>query len=136
MVTEHPAGFGSFENHLPQPADDATVTTRVKTILDQIEIHVENFYQQLSGQDVPKKGNSIAIFDSSDLPDSLASLLERTTDVTPIIKHALAHFVASSISIHGRADSSFLPREFTSLPTAVLSAKGDGSAKPGDFPLT
>lgn len=119
------------ESHFPQPADDATVESRVKTMLDQIELHVENFYQQNSELRSPVISDSLAMFESPSLPNSLASLLEQTTIATPIIKHALAYFITSCISTNSKIDSTLLPAEFVTLPRTVATAKRGGSAKPG-----
>ena len=120
----------AFENYIPQPADDASVKHNVNTIMDQIELHVENFYQNSSATPSTRNNAELALFDSPYLAASLASLLPRSKNKIHLVKHALAQHIISSISPTSSSAQSLLPQDFVLLPDAVRSAKM--GAKPGE----
>ncbi len=134
-VTEAPRFSNTLENYLPQSADDKTVQNNVKTMLDQVELYVENFYQNHSGLSSVRPHTDIAAFNSPNLPNSLATLLLQSRHATFLIKHALAQFITSSISPRSRPGSSLLPDEFMLVPAAVESTRNSGSTKPGNISL-
>lgn len=128
FVAETSDGAGTYENHLPQSADDKTIQQKAKATLDQIELHVENFYRN-SSSSAPRPDNAeLVAFDSPYLPTSLASLLPRSKNKVNIMKHALAQSVTASISPSASPARSLLPPEFGLLPNTVTSAR---SAKAG-----
>ena len=132
LVTQTSSGSNSFDDFLPQSADDKTVQNEVKTLLDQIELYVENFYQntQASGSRLAKA--ELAMFDSPYLPSSLASLLPQTNNSILLIKHALAHFIIACITTPSDTDWSLLPKDFVLLPNAVRAGGSAKSTKQGE----
>ena len=130
-VTETPSGSASIDSFLPQSADDKTIHTNVKTTLDQIELHVENFYQNAASSSTKFADAELAIFNSPYLPKSLAALLPQTNNQVPLIKHALAYFATSCISTTASPDWSLLPKAFVLLPSAIRAASSTSSTKPG-----
>ena len=104
----------------------------VKTVLDQIELHVENFYQNTQASGSRLADAELAMFDSPYLPTSLASLLQQTNNSIPIIKHALAQFVTACITTPSDPDWSLLPEDFVLLPNAVRKRGSTRSTKPGE----
>lgn len=130
LMTPMASASAAFENYIPQPADDATVKHNVNTIMDQIELHVENFYQNSSAAPSTRNNAELALFDSPYLAASLASLLPRSKNKTHLVKHALAQHIISSISPTSSHAKSLLPQEFVLLPDAIRSAKTGG--KPGE----
>lgn len=133
FVTEASSASGTYENYLPQSADDRTIQQRAKAILDQIELHVENFYRN-SSSSAPRPDNAeLALFDSPYLPASLTSLLPRSKNRVNIMKHALAQSVTSSISPSAGPARSLLPTEYALLPHTVTSARSGVSTKAGEY---
>ena len=126
-------GQGALESYLPQPADDATVCNNVKTMLDQIELHVENFYRRNSepGTSIPE--SEIQMFESRRLPESLISMLKRNahTDALPLIKHTLVYHTVSAVTTNGNAGTTLLPSEFVRLPDMRTAEETGGSKRPG-----
>ena len=122
----------SFDNFLPQSADDKTVQNEVKTVLDQTELHVENFYQDTESFGPRLADAELAMFDSPCLPSSLASLLPQTNNRIPLIKHALAHFITACITTPSDTDWSLLPKDFVLLPNAVSAGGSTRSTKQGE----
>ena len=133
FATEASGVSDTYENYLPQSADDRTIHQKTKVVLDQIELHVENFYRN-SSSSAPRPDNAqLAVFDSPYLPASLASLLPRSKKKTNIIKHALAQSVTSSISPSASPARSLLPTEYGLLPNTVASAMSTVSTKAGEY---
>ena len=130
FATEAPAASGTYENYLPQSADDRTVQQRAKATLDQIELHVENFYRNSSSAARPDNAE-LAAFDSPYLPAALASLLPRSNNRVNIIKHALAQYIVPSILPSASPARSLLPTEYALLPHTVTSARSSISNKVG-----
>ena len=131
FTTEAPVASGTYENYLPQSADDRTVQQKAKATLDQIELHVENFYRNSSSPAARPDNAELAAFDSPYLPAALASLLPRSKNRVNIIKHALAHCIVPSNSPTASPARSLLPTEYALLPHTVTSARSSISNKAG-----
>ena len=131
LVTEISKTTGSFESHLPQSADDKTIQNNAKTMLDQIELHVENFYQGVAQSSTRPVEADITTFNSPYLSHPLAELLTESRKAVPLIKHALTHVITDSISLIANPYSTLLPDEFVLLPSTVKAANTSVSAKPG-----
>lgn len=123
ILTEANGASATYEDYLPQSADDKTIQQRTQSTLDQIELHVENFYRHSSSSALRPDNAELAKFDSPYLPASLATLLPRSNNRRNIMKHALAQSVTSSISPSADPARSFLPTEYTLLPDNGASAK-------------
>ncbi len=136
IVTKAPRSSDTLDSYLPQSADDRTVQNRVKTLLDQVELHVEIFYRDDPGLTSVRPHTDMAIFNSPNLPSSLTALLSKSRHATFLIKHALAQFITSSISLRSRSGSRLLPEEFTLVPTAIKSIRDGETTKPGSNPIT
>ncbi len=136
IVTKAPRSSDTLDSYLPQSADDRTVQNRVKTLLDQVELHVEIFYRDDPGLTSVRQHTDMAIFNSPNLPSSLTALLSKSRHATFLIKHALAQFITSSISLRSRSGSRLLPEEFTLVPTAIKSIRDGETTKPGSNPIT
>ena len=126
-------GYGptSYESYLPQSADDMAIRQRTKNILDQVELHVENFYQNAQNPDSRSTDKELALFNSPQLLEPLPSLLEYSADKVSPIKHALAHLVTSSISMNAKPTESLLPAELLALPNSLALTKPAAQTKPG-----
>ena len=133
LFTETSSGSDSLDNFLPQSADDKTVQNNVTTTLDQIELHVENFYQNTPAPGAGSADAELATFNSPYLPNPLATLLPQTSNKVLLIKHALAHFVSSCISATAGPDWSLLPDDFVLLPSTIRSATSSRSMRPGEY---
>ena len=135
-TTMAPNPSGTYENYLPQSADDRTIHQKFRATLDQIELHVENFYRNSSSSSSRLDGANLAVLDSPYLPASLASLLPHAKNRVNIMKHALTQSATSSISPSAGPTRSFLPTEYTLLPSTIMSAKSGVPAKAGECHLT
>ena len=120
-----------YERHLPPSADDKAIEQRTRNTLDQIELHVENYYQNVSNTSTRPESRELASLNSPYLPKSLASMLSHSRDGIALIKHVLAYLVISSISPSAKPGSSLLPAEFVGLPTSAASTEFRPTLKPG-----
>ena len=121
----------THDNYFPQSADDKTIQQKARSTLDQIELHVENFYRNSSSSAHRPDNRELALFDSPYLSASLASLLPHSRNEVNIIKHALAQSVISSLSLTADSKRSLIPTEYTLLPSAITSTKSSVTLKPG-----
>ncbi|KKY26383.1 hypothetical protein UCDDS831_g01458 [Diplodia seriata] len=108
---------GGWQEHLPQSLDDPTVRRRVKTVLDQAAVHVENNFSdkesEVEVEVAVEVSDALAAFQTPHLPAPLPTLIGQSRRPTLLIKHALAYslLVASSDLL--------LPPTLTELPRLV-----------------
>lgn len=125
----------NVDNYLPQSADDKTVSNKVSTLLDQIQLHVENFYRSSVSVSQETENELLVKFDSTCLPDSLISLLGRSRTALPLITHCLTNSIISSIVPDSNPERSFLPLEFVLLPHNLEATKSEKAVNPGKLSL-
>lgn len=119
--------FAKWQIHLPQPVDDQSIGQQFKTLLHQIELHVENFYTGSGVSNLPDASRTaIDSYDSGLLPSSLSTLLTTDHDVRPFIKHSLTYSVTRQIDVKAPVRSKLLPREVTTLPFLLSHQSRDG----------
>ena len=129
----------AWEKHLPQPADDNSIRLTIKTLLHQIELHVENFYTDSAGPSNMSEEvqTELLKLDSPFLPKPLAVLLPQARSKTALIKHCLSHLIVSHITSEGTdstdTNESFLPLEFVALPHAIERTRSNTTI-PGKHP--
>lgn len=131
LLTARSRGSDSMMIHLPQSADDATLQRNVAGMLEQIGLHIENFYQNTPTSRTEVEESDLELIDSSSLPAPLAVMLPQCTKAHPLLKHTLSNLVMTSISFTGSPTQSILPAEFVFLPSKTRSPKSSTSRKPG-----
>lgn len=94
-----------------QPAQDQVKHLRVQvsTLFEQIEMHVDNFYQKSGGRGrkrtlTPEWHEKLQRFDSPYLDDSIAGLLPSVDDARVLIKHCIAETTVSRLDYTSRID--------------------------------
>ena len=112
----------AYESDLPQAADDATIKARTKTFLDQLDLHVDNFYRNRATSELGMDKAAIEAFETNDLKNPLHHLVKNSKNALPLIKRALNRSACRSISLDGPSDSSLLPTEFQVLPRTLASS--------------
>ena len=125
----------THDNYLPQSADDRTIQQKVRSTLDQMELHVENFYRNPSSSTLRPSNGELAVFDSPYLSAPLASLLPHSKNRLNIIKHALVQSVTSALSPTADPTRSLIPTEYTLLPSTITATKSNVTLKPGKYHL-
>jgi hypothetical protein len=134
-LPREPSGDGDFtsatrvlQKHLPQSADDKTIRSSVKTLFDQVEVHVENFYQNSPVQTSERLQEELRLVDSPHLSESIVTLLPRVRSQTALIKHCLLSYCVASISTEDDSVQSLLPADYATTPRL---AQATSSKKPG-----
>lgn len=127
----------AWQRHLPQSADDKTIRSSVKTLFDQVEVHVENFYRDAAVRMTEDLQAELLHVDSPHLPESVVALLQRVRSQTALIKHCLLSYIVASITTDDDSVPSLLPADYAALPHL---ARATGEKKPGKhyllFPLS
>jgi hypothetical protein len=101
-----------WQKHLPQDKDDGTITKTVKTIFDQIHMHVEGFYNSK-----PRKVTDSAVAALERVsPDGLSRKLSKAPDSLPILEGILIRWIVHRISLRSDVGDSLLPSEYTKIP--------------------
>lgn len=118
----------AWQKHLPQSADDNTIRSAVKTLFDQVELHVENFYRDMAVPMTEELQSELQRVDSPHLSESIVALLPRARSQTALIKHCLLSYIVASISIDDNSVQSLLPSDYATLPQL---ARAPGQKKPG-----
>lgn len=121
-------GPRSLESYLPQSADDKSVQTKVAILLEQVQLHVENFYHNSTGSVPETVAMELVKFDSPDLPEPLLAAMRRSQSQIPLITHCLTRSIVSSIMPDTDPERSLLPLDFVALPSTIRSYN---STKPG-----
>jgi hypothetical protein len=107
-----PTTVTGWQKHLPQEKDDGTITKAVKTIFDQIQIHVEGFYNSKSR----KLTASAAAALERVSPDGLSRKMSKAPGSLPLLEAILIRLIVHRISLRSDAGESFLPFEYTKIP--------------------
>ncbi|KAK4542173.1 hypothetical protein LTR36_007020 [Oleoguttula mirabilis] len=116
----------AWEQYLPQSLDDRTVQGSVKTLFDQVQLHVENFYANADVKLTPDVANNLSKLQTPHLPDHVASVIASSKTALPIIKHCLAYLVTQSISIGTGSPHTLLPPAYVVVATSPkIPTKGD-----------
>lgn len=111
------------ENFLPHQADDETVKTRVLTLFDQIEMHIDNYYCENPDINLTHtQVSEISKYTTPILPTHLDALLESTYGKPAVIKHCLGYYIVGLIAIPIGRDS-IIPSEVTA---GLSLAQGQG----------
>ena len=101
---------------LPQSADDVTVRHWVKTMLDHVELHVENFYDNRRAEPNAQARQALETIDARDLSQSASALLGWSDKPTVLIKHYMLRHILSLLQPAKAADRTILPRDFLAVP--------------------
>ena len=99
--------------------------TQVKTILEQLDMHVDNFYTEASALPLTEDYmHNLQQLDSPYLPDSIIGLLPEVSGdkIKPLIKHCLAYAIFSRIggsSTRTDTDDILLPDGLAAMTHAI-----------------
>ena len=121
------SGFG-WQAYLPQSADDNTVQRDVKTLFDQIELHVDNYYTKANVRVDSGTREALSLYDEATLPTSIESLIANPQTTLPTIKHCIAKVLIARMSPGFEDGASLLPAYLTSEPAKLKSS----SMPPGE----
>jgi hypothetical protein len=123
-------GRKTWEHHLPQAESDQAVRSTVSRTLDQIEMHVENFYQDKISRHLSASADlSIREFDCGHLSGPLLNLMRSSSRPTSLIKHCLTDIILSRIDLSTASGSSFLPNSMMALAHSSSAQTKPGKKK-------
>jgi hypothetical protein len=135
-ATELRSEFGDWTKHLPQPTDDVSIGMAIKSVLQQVELHVDNFYSNTEStwESIPEGAlTELVKMDTGLIRPSLSALMMGNRPKTTLLKHLLAHLILSNITIEGSTPGSFLPRDictlYKSMEDATEHQKKTGQSK-------
>ena len=111
----------SWQAYLPQGADDQTIKRDVKTLFDQIELHVDNYYTKANIQLDSGTREALSQFNDDSLPDSIEALMANPQTTLPTIKHCIARTLIARMS-PGHERTSLLPIYLAAEPTRLSSS--------------
>ena len=118
-----------------QSADDNTIRAKARTLMDQAELFVENFYLDSADSRHPPSHNALSAFDSPYLPKELGALLIQSHQCSDLIKHVLAYSIFKRITTGSDIEDTFLPPEYALAPPNPETRAEDPERK-SRIPLT
>jgi hypothetical protein len=106
----------AWQRLIPQPIDDETMSTLIKSLFDQITLHVDNFYAWKSFQlpDLPL--DTFTRLNTNVPPGSLRELMVDSGMQLDVIKHCIAFILTSKIVPGVEADEKLLPPHLALIP--------------------
>lgn len=126
----------AWTEYLPKPADSDSIRRAMQSLYEQIEIHVESFYNETNIQRVSEAVQAeLYKLDSEMLPPSLHDMMIRSQASSALIKHTLAHLTFSNIDFNDPSSASFLPSEFVGLNKALQRSERSAQ-RPGTYDAT
>jgi hypothetical protein len=111
----------AWERLIPQPVDDETMTSLVKSLLDRVALHVDNFYSRKSVQISALDLETFARVDSNLLPYPLPEVMIDPKMQLLAIKHCIAFALTNSIMPGDSASNKILPIYLAALPLKLAS---------------
>jgi hypothetical protein len=117
--------FGDWTKHLPQPTDDVSIGMAIKSVLQQVELHVDNFYGNTESTWESISEGALTELNKMDtglIRPSLSALMMGHRPKTTLLKHLLAHLILSNITIEENTPGSFLPRDICNLYKSMEDA--------------
>jgi hypothetical protein len=107
-----PMSVTGWQKHLPQEKDDGTIARTVKTVFDQVQVHMEGFYKPRSEKLTEEAMAAIKRIS----PPDLARKLGRAPDSVSLLEAILVRWIVQRMSLRSVAAESFLPAEYTKIP--------------------
>lgn len=116
----------SWQAYLPQSVDDQTIRRDIKTLFDQIDLHVDNYYTKANVRIDSGTSRALSEYNDENLPDTIEALMANPQTSLPTIKHCIARMLVTRMS-PGNDRASLLP-EYLAAPQTKLNS----SMSPGE----
>jgi hypothetical protein len=126
-----PTVTNAWERLIPQPVDDETMGSLVKSLLDRVALHVDNFYARKSLPLSTSDLESLAKVDTKLLPVSLSEIMMDPTMQMLAIKHCIAFTLTDSITPGDDPGNKLLPIYLATLPRKLAPDAGGESDMKG-----
>ena len=111
-----PTVTNAWERLIPQPVDDETMGSLVKSLLDRVVLHVDNFYTRTAVQISTSDLELFAKVDTKLLPSPIAEVMMDSTMQMLAIKHCIAFALTDSITPGDDPSNKILPVYLAVLP--------------------
>ena len=98
-----------WDHILPQSLDDRSIHGAAKTLFDQIQLHVENFYVAADVDINANVAANMARVQTPYLSDPAALLAKSSTSTLPVIKQCLAYTISHALGDGVPPAESLLP---------------------------
>jgi hypothetical protein len=115
----------AWERLIPQPVDDETMGTATKSLLDQVALHVDNFYVRKTLQIPLSKLESFAKMDTGLLSGPIEELMMDADTQLPVIKHCISFLLTAKMMPGVDASDKLLPTHLALLPLKLAPDSSD-----------
>ncbi|OQO02514.1 hypothetical protein B0A48_12041 [Cryoendolithus antarcticus] len=112
-----PVSYSTWNNLLPQPLDDEALAGTVRSLLDQIGLHVDNMYAKKEMQLTEDMLDALAGLDTNLLPSALPDMMQIPALQIFVIKHCMAYAIVSRIVPSEDSPASLVPPQIAVLPS-------------------
>ena len=116
-----------WQAYLPDSADDRSIQNAVKTLLNQVELHVDNYYRKANVDLDTEPRQALSEVDSGQLPGPIDGLMLNSRVALPTIKHCVANTLIAEMTPGSSPAGSLLPAYLASAPSKLpTSSKAPG----------
>ena len=126
-----PTVTNAWERLIPQPVDDETMGSLVKSLLDRVVLHVDNFYTRTAVQISTSDLELFAKVDTKLLPGPIAEVMTDSTMQMLAIKHCIAFALTDSITPGDDPSNKILPIYLAVLPRKLAPNAGSDNDMKG-----
>jgi hypothetical protein len=126
-----PTVTNAWERLIPQPVDDETMGSLVKSLLDRVVLHVDNFYTRTAVQISTSDLELFVKVDTKLLPGPIAEVMMDSTLQMLAIKHCIAFALTDSITPGDDPSNKILPVYLAVLPRKLAPNAGSDSDMKG-----
>lgn len=123
----------AWERLVPQPVDDETMSSLVKSLLDRVALHVDNFYSRKSVQISTMDLEITTKVDSNLLPYPLQEVMMDPNMQMIAIKHCIAFALTNSIMPDNSPSNKILPIYLAALPLKLASSSDNEKDTKSEF---
>lgn len=123
-----------WQSYLPQPADDRTIQNQVKTLFDQIELHVDNYYRKANVGLDDSMRQALVQLDTGELPMPIEELAQNPRMALAVIKHCIAGLLVKRMTPEANSFASLLPRHLSETPTKLRGTHLRSEERKGSCP--
>ena len=123
----------AWERLVPQPVDDETMSSLVKSLLDRVALHVDNFYSRKSVQISAMDLEITTKVDSNLLPYPLREVMMDPNMQMIAIKHCIAFALTNSIMPGNSPINKILPIYLAALPLKLASSSDNEKDTKSEF---
>lgn len=123
-----------WQAYLPQSADDRSIQNAVKTLFDQIELHVDNYYRKANVEPDDHTCQVLSQLDTHGLPGPIVNLMQDPRVALQVIKHCIGAMLIARMSPGLSPAGSLLPAYLAAAPSKVETLPTPSGEGLGEYP--